>query len=232
MINRIRNTVLFMLNKENRGFITPSEFNNKLDFAQMQIFEDDFHAYSKAIVKQNARLYNNGYSDIPKHLRERVDIFTEYGGMTYDSNSNLWTLSNSDFYRLQNISYEGNDVEEVSKLELNRVLKNSLIKPTKEYPVYVKVGSEYRTYPDLSDEGIEALYVRRPKEPKWTYIEVGGNPLFNPSANDFQDVELHGSCEMELIIKVLMACGMSIRETDVIQATQDMDVVEKQNQGI
>ena len=119
MINRIRNTVLFLLNKENRGFITPSEFNNKLDFAQMQIFEDDFHAYSKAIVKQNSRLYNNGYSDIPSHLRERIDIFTEYGDMSYDNASDLWSVADSNFYRLLNITYQGNDVEEVSKLELN-----------------------------------------------------------------------------------------------------------------
>lgn len=232
MINNVRNTVLFMLNKENRGYITPSEFNQFADLAQMSIFEDDFHAYAKAIVKQNARLYNNGNSDIPKHLRERIDLLTKESNLTYDATTLTWTNDDPSFYRLINLDYEGIDIEEVSKLELNKILKNNLIRPTEDYPVYVKVGDKFKIYPDLSTYDVGSLYIKRPAIPKWTYIEVQNNPLFNPSAVDYQDFEVHPSCEMELVVKILAYCGMSIREADVVQASQNMEITEKQNQGI
>lgn len=232
MINNVRNTVLFMLNKENRGYITPSEFNQFADLAQMSIFEDDFHAYAKAIVKQNARLYNNGNSDIPKHLRERIDLLTKESNLTYDATTLTWTNDDPSFYRLINLDYSGIDIEEVSKLELNKILKNNLIKPTEDYPVYVKVGDKFKIYPDLSTYDVGSLYIKRPAIPKWTYIEVQNNPLFNPSAVDYQDFEVHPSCEMELVVKILAYCGMSIREADVVQASQNMEITEKQNQGL
>lgn len=232
MINNVRNTVLFMLNKENRGYITPSEFNQFADLAQMSIFEDDFHAYAKAISKQNARLYNNEYSDIPKHLRERIDLLTEEENLTYDATTLTWSNTNPSFYRLINLDYSGIDIEEVSKLEINKLLKNNLIKPTEDYPVYVKLGDKFKIYPDLSSYDVGSLFVKRPSVPKWTYVDVQGNPLFNPSAVDYQDFEIHPSCETELIIKILSYCGMSIREAEVVQASQNMDMMEKQNQGI
>jgi len=221
-----------MLNKENRGYISPSEFNQFADLAQMNIFEDDFHAYSKAIVKENSRLYNSDYSNLPRHLRERLDVFSSTTNLSYNSLEEEWSTSEGDFYRLLNITYQGNDVEEVSKLEINRVLKNNLIAPSKEYPIYIKIGDKFKIYPDVSDDTVEALYIRRPKSPKWTYTDVAGNPLFNPSALDYQDFELHPSCEMELIIKILSYCGISIREDEVVQATQNLDTMEKQNQGL
>ncbi len=232
MINNVRNTVLFMLNKENRGYITPSEFNQFADLAQMSIFEDDFHAYSKAIVKQNARLYNNGASDIPKHLRERIDLLTKESNLSYNQADLTWSNTDPSFYRLINLYYNSIDIEEVSKLDINKLLKNNLIKPTEDYPVYVKLGDKFKIYPDISEDDVVSLYTKRPSVPKWTYVEVQGNPLFNPSASDYQDFEIHPSCEIDLVIKILSYCGMSIREQEVVQATQSMEVLDKQNQGI
>ena len=178
------------------------------------------------------RLYNNGNSDIPKHLRERIDLLTKESNLTYNATTLTWTNDDTSFYRLINLDYSGIDIEEVSKLELNKILKNNLIKPTEDYPVYVKVGDKFKIYPDLSTYDVGSLYIKRPAPPKWTYIEVQSSPLFNPSAVDYQDFEIHPSCETELVIKILAYCGMSIREADVVQATQGMEITEKQNQGL
>lgn len=232
-INKVRNTVLFVLNKENRGFITPNEFNSFSDMAQMAIFEDDFHKYAKAILKQNNRMYHSEYSDIPKQLRERIDELTEVGDMSYDSN-NMLSVDATDLYRMLNITYKDKyDVEEVSKLEINRVLNNSLIAPSAEYPIYVNIGGKYKVYPNtLLDTDFSATYIRVPKQPKWTYIEVAGNPVYNASAVDRQDFELHQSCEVELITKILGYCGISIREAEVTQAVKAEETYKDQRNGL
>ena len=232
-INKVRNTVLFILNKENRGYVTPNEFNSFSSMAQMSIFEEDFYKYANALVKQNNRMYHSEYSDIPKQLRERIDELTEVGDMSYDAN-NMLSVDANDVYRLLNISYkEIHDVEEVSKLEVNRVISNSLIAPSAEYPIYVNIGGKYKVYPNtLLDTDFSATYVRLPKQPKWTYTEVLGNPIYNASASDRQDFELHQSCEVELIVKILGYCGISVREADIAQASKAEETYKDQKHGI
>ena len=56
MINSVRNTVLSVLNKNNYGYISPSDFNLFALNAQMQIFEEYFDSYNKTINDENSRM--------------------------------------------------------------------------------------------------------------------------------------------------------------------------------
>jgi hypothetical protein len=84
----------------------------------------------------------------------------------------------------------------------------------------------------LLDTDFSATYIRTPKQPKWTYIEVAGNPVYNASATDRQDFELHPSCEVELITKILGYCGISIREAEVTQAVKAEETYKDQREGL
>ena len=55
MINSVRNTVLFLLNKDNRGYVSPLEFDYFAKQAQLEIFEQYFSDYSRAVAAQNSR---------------------------------------------------------------------------------------------------------------------------------------------------------------------------------
>jgi len=85
MINDVRNIVLSILNKENRGYVTPMEFNLYAKQAQLDIFENYTFLYSNAINKQNARMHGEGYSDIPKNIGEVIDLFSERSVLSYNT---------------------------------------------------------------------------------------------------------------------------------------------------
>ena len=55
MINSVRNTVLSVLNKNNYGYISPSDFNLFALNAQMEIFEGYFDAYNKIINQKRKK---------------------------------------------------------------------------------------------------------------------------------------------------------------------------------
>ena len=76
MINSVRNTVLFLLNKDNRGYITPSEFDFFAKQAQLEIFEGYFSDYSNAMLAQNSRKKSLGYGDSVAQIQNKIDIFT------------------------------------------------------------------------------------------------------------------------------------------------------------
>jgi hypothetical protein len=219
MINNVRNTVLSLLNKENRGYITPAEFNVYADMAQLFLFENDFYDYSKSLVKQNNRIYNTEYSDIPKFLRERIDIFTKFINLNYNSSDKSFTYSETDVYKVLNLEHSDIDIEEVSKMDINR-MKASSLNPTEKYPVYTKLEKSFYILPTTIINNVKCLCIRRPKAPKWTYTNVNGNPLFNPSASDYQDFEIHPSQEVDLIIKILGYAGLSITSEQVMATSK------------
>lgn len=241
-INTARNTVLRLLNKANRGYITPDEFNNFCKLAQLSLFEELFYDYNQFLNRENKRLTNTEYANIPKNLREIIDIFSEYSttsNFTYNSSDNLWKFSGDDFYRTINISLvnkntkKSKDVEEVLKRELNVMINSNITSPTTTYPAYVKVGNDYRLYPTVNtdDYYLELLYIRTPKDPKWTYVNVNGNPLYNASDANLQHIELPESMFEKFIVKVMLYCGVSIREADIVQTATNEEMKSQQNQN-
>ena len=80
MINDVRNTVLSVLNKNNYGYISPSDFNLYSENAQMEIYEEYFSSYNKVINAENARVSGVDYADIEQPIAEVLEYFlrTDY----------------------------------------------------------------------------------------------------------------------------------------------------------
>lgn len=76
MINSVRNTVLSVLNKNNYGYLSPSDFNLYSKQAQMELFEDYFSQYNTLVVRENSRTSGTGYADLKKGIEEMIDIFS------------------------------------------------------------------------------------------------------------------------------------------------------------
>lgn len=239
-VNQVRNVVMELLNKNNQGYVSPFEFNQFSQLAQMEIFEDLFYQYTNWLNKENKRMSNTEYANIPKNIREQIDVFATYtttSNFTYDLASNTWSYSGSDLYRVGNLSLvnaQGKkiDIEEVNKSEINKHINSNMIKPTFTYPIYEKIGESFRIYPTLtSGYSAELFFLRKPKNPNWTYINVNGNPVYNASASDLQNFELHPSNYVPLIIKILGYMGLNLREEQVIQVAnnEEQKVAQKQS---
>ena len=106
MINTVRATVLSIANKNNYGYITPSDFNLYAKQAQLDIFEDYFYQYNSWIVKQNARVSGSDYADIIKGLVEVIDSFSSTKGLI-NTGINLFDLPD-DYYLIDKINYYPN----------------------------------------------------------------------------------------------------------------------------
>jgi hypothetical protein len=75
MINEVRNTVLSILNKNNYGYISPSDFNLFASQAQMELYEEMFSSYNKIIIMENRRESGVGYADLKRTYEEAMEIF-------------------------------------------------------------------------------------------------------------------------------------------------------------
>lgn len=240
LVNNVRNLVMFVLNKNNNGYIAPDQFDSFCQMAQLEIFENLFYQYNNWLNKENRRLTNTSYADLPKNIREQIDIFATYStpsNFAYDSGTNLWSYTGNDLYRAGNLSLvaangKKTDIEEVSKGNINKHINSPLISPSIVYPIYDRIGESFRVYPTIpSGYSVELFYIRTPKNPKWTFINVQGNPVYNASASDLQNIELHISNFVPLVTKVLFYCGVNLREPEVEQIanSEEMKTAQKQS---
>jgi len=88
-VNTVYQTVLLILNKEQRGYMTPLEFNKTGAQAQLEIFETYFDSLNQQIrIPQTDR----DYADRVVSLDEKISIFKEFGNATSISSSNVFNL--------------------------------------------------------------------------------------------------------------------------------------------
>jgi hypothetical protein len=83
MINEVRNTVLSVLNKNNYGYISPSDFNLFAENAQMELFEEYFINYNKAINAENVRTAGSDYAEVEGPIAETIEGFLVTNYLTH-----------------------------------------------------------------------------------------------------------------------------------------------------
>lgn len=228
MINSVRNTVLAVCNKNNYGYISPSDFNLFAKQAQMDMFEDYFYQYNYQINKVNAHTTGSSYANLAENLLEVIDSFSVFDALV-NSGTNQYTLP-ADFYYINRLQYNNLDVEKVSESKLLNLTNSLLTAPTTEWPAYVVRGNTAFIFPDtITGAVIDCQYVRYPLDPKWAYQTLlNGEPMFDQGLSI--DFELPDSDEPMLVVKILQYAGISIRETEVVNAMTTMEANENQQE--
>ena len=110
MINTVRNAVLSVLNKNNYGYLSPSDFNLFAKQAQLDIFESYFSQYNYQINKENARQSGTGIADLAKGIEESMDLFSVTEGLFLDE------LVTAGSYQMPSPTTTGSDYYYVNKV--------------------------------------------------------------------------------------------------------------------
>ena len=204
-VDKVYQQVLALANKEQRGYITPQEFNLLADRAQMDIFEQYFYDENQA----DRNLKNSTqFSNVDEMLDEKISIFKQVGTITVVAG--VGTLP-AGLYRL-GIVYRTNseiEFEQLTEEEMLYIRKSPLTKPTSQFPAYYRnTATTIKFFPSVG--GISCNYIRRPNVGKWGYVVVNEKALYN--AGTSTNFELHKSDESELVYKILSLAGITIHK--------------------
>ena len=223
-VNTVYSRVLAISNKEQRGYITPQEFNIFANQAQMDIFEQYFYD-----LNQFLRLPGNstGHADMVDILNEKIGIITKTDALSYGV-----TAFNkpSDLYRLTAIEYNGITADRLTRKEFLQINKSPLTKPSDAFPVYTELANGYDVQGSDEFDGtdqstapkVNIEYIKIPTTVSWAGTLTNGVSLYN--ATNSIDFELHNSEETELVIKILELAGVSTKQIDIAQYAAQKDV--------
>jgi hypothetical protein len=134
-VDTVYKTVLLIMNKEQRGYVTPDEFNKIATQVQLQIFENYFEDYTQQLrTPQNT----SEYSERLKELDNKISIFKTEGPVTYIVPSGITpgyflgpTYTNGSLPPSQNPQtqvYKLGTVIYKNEIELQRIQRNDFLR--------------------------------------------------------------------------------------------------------
>tara|TARA_Y100001937_G_C7106638_1_gene325374 strand:- start:231 stop:989 length:759 start_codon:yes stop_codon:yes gene_type:complete len=248
-VNTVYQTVLFILNKEQRGYMTPAEFNSLATQVQLEIFDKYFEDLN-VFLRQPTN--DSEYANRIKTVEEKISIFEEQ--KTLQTPYDLTSLDPT-FYKLGSVTYERSTLnpygpeyptvlEEITQGEFNLINKSPLTRPSSTFPVFTLRNNQLKISPSIVE--IIVNYIRKPKDVRWGYTTgslgqyLYDNTVYNPStypsptdpltAGSTQ-FELSDIDQTEVIIKILQYAGIIIRDPQIVQTasvlSQQEEVAEK-----
>jgi hypothetical protein len=232
-IDTVYQRVLALANKEQRGYITPQEFNLFANQVQMDIFEQYFYD-----LNQFLRLPGNDtlYADHVTMLQDKIELFHASETLTPTPPSNIFNLNDittGEVYRLGQVRYNnpdlppGVEVERLNHRQFMLARNAPLGKPTLSRPTYYMKDTRLIVLPNTIDS-IDINFIKRPSKVHWGYMVVNEKALYD--VNSSINFELHDSEETDLVLKILALAGISIKDPNIYQvaATEDNQNTQQQ----
>lgn len=199
-VNTVYQTVLLILNKEQRGYITPNEFNKIATQVQLEIFEQYFED-----LHQQWRIPRNDseFADRVQNIENKIALFKEYADASYYNQDPAGVIADPYFYlpenlhRLGAVIYKGEqELQATNRSEFLHLNMSKLTRPTTNYPIYIFQGTvtpedplnpgtflcedcdRIFVYPQEITSQISVSYIRKPKDVIWAYIQDPSNGVY------------------------------------------------------
>ena len=221
-VNRVYKTVLALANSDIRGNVTPTKTMLFLHDVVNEIYEEYFSEITRLVNRENRGLVDGGLYNLPEKLAEKVSHFLKPGNLSYSSL--LFSLP-ADLRYFDTVYYDGTNLVEFYKdsKEFHLVAGYPDTAPTNEFPIGLKIADKIKILPASIVANVSMYYLRNPIMANWTYQVLDGAELFDPSASDFRDIDLHVSEENNVIMRTLLRFGVTLKEAEIVAFTQNKD---------
>jgi len=229
-VREVYNALNDLANKDERGFVTPTEFNSFAPIAQMNIFNKLFDELTAAENMRRRNIDPARDKSRIKQIKEDLGVFSKTATIT--KSSGVFARPD-DFARLINVKTGGDILLGVNNSvmadviydeeKLDRVLLSTLSAPTVSRPV-VLMSDDFEVFP-TSVSKIKVRYYKQPEGldptsnartvslPKFGFDTLNGKESYVPG--DSVDFELPEHYTSELVFEMGKLVGVNLRDADV-----------------
>lgn len=244
-VDTVYKTVLLILNKEQRGYVTPDEFNKTATQVQLDIFEQYFEDLNQQLrVPQS----DYDYSDRQMSIDEKISPFKTSGDCVYstgkfslpviDAEGNTVLNSGAEpasatevsFYRLGTPIYSPasgfpTEIQRLQRNDFYNIEKSPLTASVKAFPTYLYESNKLTVRPISITDSVSVSFIRKPRNIIWgfnlgslgQYLYSGSTTVVPTSGTLSQQFELNSSEQVDVITRILFYSGVIIRDPQVIQ---------------
>ena len=235
-VDIVYKTVLLILNQQQRGYMTPDEFNKTATQVQLTIFE----GYASDL-NQQYRLPDNDteYGDRVKNIEQKLQFFQKYinnaavpGAITGTNPFTIDTTVVTDLYRLGSVMYQGVQLGQYSQRnEVTQLFLSPLTQPTDKFPIYLYESGQLFVFPNtiITPNDINISYLATPANVTWAYT-TGGLGEYIYAAGASTDFQLDVTEQTEIILRILAYAGVIIQDPSIVQMASQAVATEDANE--
>ena len=243
-VNRVYSALKGLVNKDQKGFVTPSIFNEFAAVAQMNIYNRLFDEERNALRFRRAGLDAGRDFSKEKQIKEDLASFVKKASLTKVNDTftkpsdlgRIVSMRTSSTFTLNN--YSGNQISILyNQDDIDRVLSSDLSRPSSDNPVAL-ISSEIEIFPTTVGS-ISLRYYKLPEgtnpttgakvasQPSFGYsTAVPGVELYSPSSS--VDFELPEHYFVDLVVEIAQLIGINLRDQDVFAYTSGEEQKQKQ----
>ena len=236
-VDTVYKTVLLILNKEQRGYMTPDEFNKTATQVQLDIFEQYFEDLNQQLrVPQS----DYDYSDRQMSIDEKISPFKTEGNCVYSTTTKKFDLPETDaedneviytgaeptsdqvsFYKLGTPIFTppagfDTELQRLARNDFYNIEKSPLTASTKDFPTYLYESNKLTVRPKSITSDVSTSFIRKPRNITWGFtLGTVGQYLYSSAGS--QQFELNASEQVEVITRILFYSGIIIRDPQIIQ---------------
>lgn len=217
MVNNVFETVKKLVNADSAGNFSPKAFDLLLHNSVLEKYEELLFEVNRLLNKQNRGLLSGGLENTATKHREKIQYYLKESNLTYADGK--FTLP-ADLRYFDALFFNNEEIElcrNNSEFKLIESVKNTT--PDENYPIGLRQGNTVKILPTTIVSNVNVSYLRNPIPAKWTYVVIDGVEIFNPSASDYKDIDIHPSDEDDIIIRVLKKFGINLKEKDIQEIT-------------
>jgi hypothetical protein len=223
-VNTVYRTVLLILNKEQRGYMTPDEFNKVAAQVQIEIFNKYFDDLNQLLKSKQTDL---NYADRISLLDEKLSIFKSE--ITLTATAGLFNVP-STVREIGSVVYNGNEIQRLQKNEFYNINRSDLTKPSENYPVYLYENNSMKIYPSTIVSNVTVNFIRQITDPVWAFEALPANNYrYDYLPGSSTQFELHSSEQTNIITRILMYSGVIIKNPDIVQMASQQVQLEQIN---
>ena len=237
-VDTVYKTVLLILNQQQRGYMTPDEFNKVGSQVQLSIFEN----YSNDLNQQYRTPQNDTeYANRIKNIQEDLQFFQRTGTVT-GTNPFVLVPGSTTYFpndtvipdvisRLGTTYLDSIELTQYAQRnEITQLLLSPLTQPTNSFPIHLYENNLLYIYPTtiVDKASITFSYLKKPQDILWGSTTGNlGELLF--AVDQSRNFELNVTEQANVITRVLAYAGIIINDPTIIQVAAQQVQQDEQN---
>ena len=170
-VNTVYTTVLNILNKEQRGYLTPDEFNKIGTQVQLEIFEKFFEDYNQYIRMPKTDVEFASRMD---RIRQEFQVFEKTATASAVALSKY--TEPTDLHRFGSAFWDVGttrpEIGIISERDYQQQILSPILQPSNDFPIATYKDNKLRVYPEATAPAVKDVvfnYIKKPTDIRWGF---------------------------------------------------------------
>jgi hypothetical protein len=233
-VNAVYSTLKDLVNKDQKGFVTPAVFNNLAGIAQINIYNRLFDTLKDAKRTRRAQFDPARDKSLEKRIQEDLSSFarnqtiTRAGGVFAKPDDLSRIISATTFGSIVLGQSTRTPIEMLyDEDKIERILRSNISSPTESFPIAL-VSDDIEVFPQTINR-IQLRYYKVPSNPTFAYVTVNGIEIYNTTGSVDFDLPDHYSAM--LVAEIAELIGLNLRDQAVEAFGQQEQVMLTKQQS-